>query len=485
MYKKKWMGLFLVLVLAMGMLSGCSPVEKEFYKLTMEASNQKVYENSGSIEINIAQLPEDIFTGEEAFTKVMVQKALNNHRIDYWGKTDMNQGVTQVDLAIVDKTTGARDGFLSILYRDEVFYLKVDELIGYVKEFCNAEEKQEIDRIFGNTKYISISNRDMELMMGPDSANIFKGNLFENSMQQQMAWRNLFDALVNNVYDKYDSNLISKSGNKYILTLRGSELVDTMKPMAIYTLNNIDKMGAALKTFFNGLSQDQITNLGLTSELQEELLIGIDEMVLDVNQNRTEYLTAIEEMVPDVQEEMNEIFSGSELVSTIEKIDAHTYNSTCKLRIHSTIEAPDQEMDFTLNINQTIKTCSAVQVLAPTDKVTTLREIEKRLPVTMTVWVDDQYYTFDKGFSSTDGFINTDTINNQTYLPLRMIAESMGEIIGWDEASRQAFVERNGQRTIMTGIIVDDETLIKSRDLERLGYKVSWDASERTVTIEK
>ncbi len=103
----------------------------------------------------------------------------------------------------------------------------------------------------------------------------------------------------------------------------------------------------------------------------------------------------------------------------------------------------------------------------------------------MIVWVDDEFYSLDKGFSSTDGYINACLRNDQTYLPLRLVAESMGEKVGWDEASKQAFVERNGQRIIMTGIIVEDETLVKIRDFERLGYKVSWDASERSVTIEK
>ncbi len=223
---------------------------------------------------------------------------------------------------------------------DDVFYIKVDELISYLKEFCNAEEKQELNKIFGDTKYVSVSNQDLESMMAPDSPNVFNGNLLEKSVQQQMVWRRLFDALINDVYDKYNSNLISKSNNKYTLTLRGSEVIDIMKPVAIYTLNNIDKLGSALKTFLNGLSQEEIRNLGLTSELQEELLSNIDEMVLDVNQNRTEYLNGIEEAATDAQKDVNKTFSDSELVSTMEKIDARTYKSSCKLRIHSALKHP-------------------------------------------------------------------------------------------------------------------------------------------------
>ncbi len=485
MYTKKWLGLFLFLVMALGMLSGCSPVEKEYYKLTMEAGGQKVFEEKGTIELNAAQLPEDIFEGEDVFSKELVQKALNQHRIDYWGKTDLNQGIFEYNLVIVDNLTGEKNGFLSILYQNDVFYIKVDDLISYMKQFCNAEDKQEIDKVFGDTKYISLSNKDLESLVAPDAPNIFNGNLLENSIQQQMIWRKLFDVLINNAYDEYDSHLVSKSGNKYTFTLRGAEVSDTMKPMAIYSINNMDKLGAALKSFFNGLSQEEIRNIGLTSEQKKELLTAVDEMVLDVNQNRTEYLQAINQIPPEAQNELNEVFSDSELVATIEKIDAHTYNSSCMARIHSSIESPSQELDISLSIKKKIITGATVQISAPEGKITTIKELEKRMPKTMVVWVDDDYYTLDKGFGSSEGDINIKTINNQTFLPLRQIAETMDEKVGWDVSTRQAFVERNGQNINMTGIVIDNACLVKCRDFEKLGYKISWNDSDRTVTIEK
>ncbi len=66
MYSKKWVGLFLILIMALGVLSGCSPIEKEYYKLTMEASGQKVYEDSGSMELMSPNCPK-IFLKETRF----------------------------------------------------------------------------------------------------------------------------------------------------------------------------------------------------------------------------------------------------------------------------------------------------------------------------------------------------------------------------------------------------------------------------------
>lgn len=484
MYKKKWLGLFLILIMALGMLSGCSPIEKEYLNISMEASKQQVYESNGSMELDMV-LPEEMFEGEEDFTKGLVQKALDEHRIDFWSKSDINQGVFQYDFAIVNKKTGEKDGFLTVIYQNNVLYMKVDEIISFLKEFCSDEEKQEIDKVFKDTKYISWSDKDIETMMGLEDTDVFKGNFMKNARQQQMIQQRLLEVLINDVYDKYDSDLISKNNNEYTFRLRGSKLVDSVKPVAIYTVNNIDKLGSALKTFVNGLSQEEIKNLGLTSKDKEEILIDLDDMVIDVNENRSKYLKDIEETASEAKKDLNGKLDDCEFVSTVKKVDDRTYNSSAKFHINMTDEDTSKEADFTITAKQTIKTGVNVQVTAPKDQVTSINEIENRMPKTMIVWIDDGYYSLDGGFSSTDGCMDVNMINNQAYLPLRQVAEELDEKVGWDETSKQAYIERNGQRIIIAGVIVEGETLIKSRDLEKLGYQVSWDALEGTIIIEK
>ena len=297
MYCKKWLALFLILMLAMGMLTGCSPTEKEYYNLTMEANNQKVFEDSGSIELSLAQLPESMFKGDQAFTKELLKKAFDQHKIDYCGKTDLNQGIFQYDFTIVDNTTGEKSKFISLLYKNDVFYIKVDDMISYMKQFGDPESNQKLDQLYGDLQYVSVSNQDLETMMPPGSQNGPTGNFLQKSSQQQRVVRRLFDGLFDKVYDKYESNMISKSNNKYTFTLRGVDSIEIMKPAAIYTIKNIDKLGPVLKAFLNGLSQDEIANLSLTSEMKGEALTGIDMMILVVNQNRDKYLNEIEKML--------------------------------------------------------------------------------------------------------------------------------------------------------------------------------------------
>ncbi|MCX5779217.1 MAG: hypothetical protein NTV45_00030, partial [Firmicutes bacterium] len=57
MRKRKWLALVLILTLAMGVLSGCSPTEQTYYGLLMEINSQRIYTDTGSFQLNLAQLP--------------------------------------------------------------------------------------------------------------------------------------------------------------------------------------------------------------------------------------------------------------------------------------------------------------------------------------------------------------------------------------------------------------------------------------------
>ncbi len=485
MHSKKWVALVLILMMAMGMLTGCSPTEKEYYNLTTEASNLKVYKDSGSVELSLAQLPENMFEGEKSLTKEMLIKAMSQQRIEYSGKTNLDQGIFQYEFTIVDNATEEKSAFSTLVYKDDVLYIKIDDMISYLKKFGDSESNQKLDQLYGDVQYVSVSSQDLETMMPPSNQNRSTDNFLKKSSQQQLVMRRLFDGLLDKVYDKYESNLISKSDNKYTFRLRGADSIDIMKPVAIYTINNIDKLAPVLKAFLNGLSQNEFANLGLTSDMKDEALAGIDMMVFLVNQNREQYLNDIEEMANTAKQDLVKTVNDSGIVSSIEKKDSQTYDMTSRIRLHIIAGTPIEEMNFALNIKQTIKACESIQVVSPTGKLTTLEDLESRMPKRMKVGVDYGVYSFNKGFSGTGGIIKVELDNNQAYLPLRLVAESMGDKVGWDEVSQQAYVERNGQRIIMTGILAEDETLVKSRDFESLGYKISWNNITRTVTIEK
>lgn len=184
-------------------------------------------------------------------------------------------------------------------------------------------------------------------------------------------------------------------------------------------------------------------------------------------------------------EEMTKLLGDSEMTCTYEKVDSRTYQTSMKLRMHVSNENM-QELDCTLSGKNIIKAGSFKETSVPVDNVITLKELQKRMPRIMTVWVDDQSYRLEQGWGDEEGGdISVKLIDNKIYLPMRTVVELMGDQVGWDEAARQAYVERDGQRIVLNGHVIDGITYVPKMELEKLSYEISWDDYDRSVTIEK
>ncbi len=484
MLKKKWLALLLVLLLGIGTVTGCSPTEQGYYNLLKEASSQKVYTDTGSIELSVAQLPASLFTGQDALNEDVIRKAIDQQRLEYSGTVDVNQNIFQYNFDIVNTKTGARSQVLSITYKNNVLYVKVDEIVKYIGQFCDPEEKQRLEQAFLNVKWLSISDQELNTMMPTGSQTGLTNNLLKKSSQQQMIWTRLYDRLFNEVYNNFSSNLVSKANNKYSLTIRGAQLINVMKPTATYTINNIDKLGIVLKAFLSSLSPEELAELGLTKEVRGQALQGIDLMVLEVKQDPNKYLREIEKMSA-AQPQLLNIVNDSEIVSTLEKTDATTYDMSSRIHLNITAGNPTDKINFTLNTKDTIKVGGTVQVSAPTGQVISFTELDKRMPLQIKVNVDNGAYTQIDGISSSSGNMTVQVVDNRTYLPLNQAAGAMGVKVGWDSAANQAYVIQNGQRINMNAIVINDRSFVKAIDFEKLGFKVDWNESTRTVTIEK
>lgn len=476
--KNKFIALALVIMLAMGMLAGCSPVEKDYYNLLMEASNQKVYVDSGSIELTL-----DNFAFADATETANIQlakKLLEQYRLDYTNKVDYNQNVMQSDYVIADKSTGLKNPFLSMVYKNNVLYIKVDDMVNFLKKLGDAELNKKLDQIFGDAEYVTITDQELKAIMPPNTMN---GGLFANSQQVLSVYTRFFDGLINQVYDNYQSNMITRSNNTYTMTLRASDAIAAIKPMAIYTINNSDKLAAFLKSFLNGLSSQELAYLSLTPEMKAQALAGIDKMAVDINQKRSLYLNQLNNIPASAQDQVSKYLNDSYISASIQK-NNQAYDTSVKLHFLLTPSATDK-LGFTLSAKDTLQPCEPVQVAAPTGKTISFTSLGKWLPATMNIKLDNGAFTVNKGLRFDSGKMDVQIVNNYTYLPLKTIGEALGENVNWDQASGQAYVEQNGQRIVMTGIIRNNHVYVKSRDFEKLGYTVNWNATSRTVTLNK
>jgi hypothetical protein len=398
---------------------------------------------------------------------------------------DANKKVMQYDFTIVDTSTNSTNTALTLLLKDELFYLKIDDMVKYLGQYSSPAEKQKLDQTLGDVVWVSLSKQELNAMLPAGSQPVFTGDIFQMSHAQQSMWTRLLDGLINDAYRDYSSNLVTQSNNQYTLTIRGAELMNIVKPAAIYTINHINDVGTVLRAFLNSLSTDELASLGLTAAMRVELLQGVDTMVQDVNQNRARYLYDMESMSSAASQEIMQTLNDTQLVSSLEKPDAATYKQDSRLHVHVASGQPLETMEFTLSQQHTMKIGGTVQVTSPGGAIITYTELEKRMPNQMKVNVDSGIYHSNRGFLSSSGTMEVHLVDNYTYLPLRLIGESLGEKIGWDQALYQAYAEQNGQRIYMTSKYFNNRAFIKIRDFERLGYTVVWDAGSRTANLSK
>ena len=363
-------------------------------------------------------------------------------------------------------------------------YMKIDQIINLLKQLSSPAEQENLERIFAGVVWISFSDQDLN-GLAPNSQSGVISQMLSNASGQQMLFKKLLDGLVNDVYNDYSSSLITQSGNKYTMTLRGGDLVDVGKSLAVYTINHIDQLDKTLRDFLNGLTPAEATQLGLTPDTRLMALQSLDQMVMEVKRDGPSAIQEIENLGAASEAEILRVLNDSEYVSSVEKTGANTYRLNSRLYLNISDPAnPRDRLVTTFAAEQTITTGGTVQVSAPVGAIS-LRELQGRMPRTMTVNIDTGNYSSSNGLFSNSGRLSVEMVDGRTYLPLRMVGESLGETVDWDQATHQAYVLQNGQRINMTGIIVNSRTYIKMRDFEQLGFSVEWNEYTRSVTVSK
>lgn len=485
MVKKRWLALLLALLMGMSILTGCSPAEKSYYSLMREVSTQKVFEDSGSYIINLTTLPASMFSGPEAMSAQTLSTALGQLRIEYRGQVDMNQEVFRYDYTILDNRSQARKGDFSVAYKGGVMYIKVDGIMNFIKEFGNPVERQNLDRIFAGVEWISMSDQELTGALAVGSQPGLTGSMFRQSSGQQLIFQKLLDGLVNDVYSDYSTSLVSQNGNKYVMTLQGRDLMDVFKSGAVYTINNIDKVSLSLQNFLTGLTPAEAAQLGLTPDARMQAMQGLQQMVTEVKRDGQSAIREIESMSAASEAEMLRVINDSAIVSSIEKTGTNTYQVTSRIHLNISDPAkPGDRLAGSFSTEQNIRTGTTVQVAIPVGAVS-MSQLQAKMPRNMTVNIDSGAYTSSNGLLSNNGRLSVQMVEGRTYLPLRMVGESLGETVGWDQAAHQAYVVQNGQRINMAGVIVNSRTYIKMRDFEKLGFAVGWNDYTRTVTVQK
>jgi len=495
LFKKKLSVLFLMLLLTTILFTGCTQTEKGFFSICEEASKLNTFENSGefTLKFEIPSLLTNFIATDDISSNLINTFAQEETVFKYTSKMDKEKGLFDYDFFIVDKASGTDKLLTKIIINNDVLYVKVDELVNIIQTLSESgydtSDFNEMTAILGDKEYISMTIDEYLQALGTEDLTLkmFKQNGFFNNSLGEMYQRLVFG--LPDAYQNYTINSITKVGNKYSLTLNGNDITNLLVGFLNYSVNNIGDIGNYATSFIQNLSTAEMDLLDI-QEQDKTMVMGYILMgVSEVQGNSEKYLQEIAKIQPVMQDQdIKDVLDALTLTSSLEKTGNGIYESNFNFTFN--YEKDEELCHIQLNNTDTITACNPFvislptpqQVMSYTESLSKTSKANNKATV-MEIQVDTGASTLISADGINHDTLDTKIVNNSTYLPMRKIAEALGEDVGYDSAQKRAYVMKNSQEVDMTGTIIDGHTYIKIRDFEKLGYTVDWDSATRTVKL--
>ena len=540
--KRRMMALMLVLSMVVTLFTGCTSDEMGLWNLAKETNDIAIYESNVNIDIDVEKLFELIdkeseklgneLTTEQKEVLGKVRMFLKENSIQFVVKYDKNEVQSTIDVNLISKATGQKEAFTTVIVKDEKIYINVEQMIGYLtnKGFYNSDEL--LNNSGESMKYIMI---DLNSIAAEGFTEFSLKNEISKSQALQEKYIDFADELVKTVFKDFSTGKVEKLGtNSYSMSMNGEEMINTLFDGIIYVINNYDGFADAVVKFINSLTDEELNQLNFGSS-KEEIAQGFTESKQYVNENKAMTIAQIEQSKEIIKnEEYKPILESIKMVYLLNKQNA-TYSDNLNIQmnlvpiinmqikqtnamleagyegrktmrdfnmlgnneenVNEEVEEPVyQELltgDYNIGITvtSTTKAMSNLEVTAPTEGVVDIKDVKNHVKQKMNVKIDNG--EFDQIVAGmplpNDGeTLDIKVVDDYSYLPMRQLAENLGEKVGWDNDMKKAYITRENNNLIyVDGIIIDDHTYIKVRELEKLGYKVNWNETTREVGIEK
>ena len=483
MSKSKLLTVLLLLSMIVTLAVGCSQEEIGFLELQKEISELTISEGSGEMVLSLQGLPAPATADPaELILYNLLQKGIT---VKYNGKADLENETMDYTFSYFNETIGTELEISRFICKDNIMYIKIDTLGDFLKAIGATEASSEFDKIFGDTEYLSMTTEEylqsMKLPEDSPLASIYQ-NSFMNTDLNKIVQKLMLG--LPEAYQNYTTGLVVKNGNSYTWQMNGMEAVEFFGGFLKYTLENIPDFEKWLVSFINNLSEEEMAILGMEPQQKAETQMLLSIFSSEIAENKETYLQTIDEGMAEIlkDETVQKAAEGINISYTLGKNGPDSYTNNCSFDL--TFNENDAQIGLQLTANAQINKTAPFALTLPTSGVMTYTELLNKITKTMEIQIDTNSYTLtDANGISQNNLEAIQNIENQTYLPMRQIAQLLGEKVGWDAGNSRAYVERYGVQIDMTGVIIDGRTYIKTRDFTKLGYEVDWDDATRTVII--
>ncbi|WP_058485086.1 stalk domain-containing protein [Defluviitalea phaphyphila] len=488
---KRKLGLLFSVFILIAFTVGCSSTELEFYNLSQEINNLTKYQTSGEFNITLDNID---LEDEEVLSQV--KSIFNNYSLTYDAQVDVENSKLAMKYYFKDKNTGEQAEIVSILGDGNNIYIKVDNLLDFIKSFDDQETNQAIDEFFGNTKYIKISKEEMkELLFEVYGSEVLAEQMTDIYFDLGFAVEENNQAadafLIESVYDEYESGVITKEGNKYIFRLTSENLVDTFVSFMNYSIDHIDELGEYLKQNIDNMGdyqKDLFTMYGID---ENNISQQIDEMVEMVKSNKEYYKQSISDVVSVDNDEFKEALKGSKIEYSLEKVSDVHYNQGLDLILN--VDDPmtgENIIKGSFSFAQAIKVIDSVTIDVPTENIMSITEIKNKIEElqyqTLVIESNALKIDLDNGYyisENKEGTVDIKVIEGSSYIPLRDTGNLLGVEVNWDNELKQPYLTRAGETYYLNAVVIDGKSYIPLRELQKAYYEVSWDSESNVVTI--
>jgi len=485
----------IVVGLLMGTLTACNQAELGYWNMKRDMARMamtKPMETVFELQCKVDGLPQatiDDFSPEDLETYQIMTRLLNNNTLVLEAKQDLKKDIQIVKISL--RQTGTRQ--LTPLYEmsriNKINYIKVypwqDIVARLVPELGRVNELS-LPKYMQGYDYLSISDNEMQELLQSDSSSLVP-QLLDYNLQSQLTtmepFLNIYDDLFNEAYKGYEMRVVSNNGNSYTTKIATADVGRIAREWVFFTLDNAERIADVMHTSLKKVPATAYAAFmaGVTLT-EEEKNVQIDMAFAQIKpqlQNASSLKELALEVMDPVIMELEKNFGGSSLQMTESMGTGLSYSNEFQLII-------DYKEDGETAVIETSGTATTrfdapFGVAKPQGKILSMSEAAKLAPRSIYLDVDGQLGHVSQGPKDAEFEVALRLENGAYYLTVL----DLGILLDTRAAKTADGTSLLHRAKTYPLAIVNFEGVdyVKVKDLQQLGFKVTWLQELRTIQL--
>jgi len=495
---KKKLAAFLCGVMCVTAFTGCSKTELAYLKMSsdlMDTMSSCVVEGTMQADIDFDAfdaLSKDIAEATGGMNDGAANGLSGKKSLDVDYTMNMNIDTLEYDMSF-DVNYDGKDYDMGKLYYslDKGVFVSSNTLWGayqIAKDLTDSKAEYIWSEAFArDLQDILTDERYIELVSVEQLTGV---NMDEVMPEQNMA--ELYDAVFTfyeDVLEGFETGMVKEINGGYKIEANGHEVAQLLVDLLQFVADNPDQVINATEAYMMAVLESvEVGTPEETAEAKEAMAMLFAEARAsqdDFVEAAGQFAVILEGLLQDTTVDM--LLDSFKYTATVKKVGGGFDSEAAYTVKH------DGKMVCSL-VTESVMKKADVQIAFP-KKGVTVDELTERLAVlenkynpvtgvsvTWGMYGDNEHadiYTmrsvaegayFGSNFNWSEIIIE----DGRAYLPLRMIAEVLGEEVGWENSTKTPYVMQDGERIDMKGKLLEDRAYVGIRDFEKLGYTVTY-----------